>query len=225
MVQVRVMTYNIFMGGRRGPALHAVVRDSAPDVLVVNEAPKRLFESRLRCRRLSGEWRLRYVAGGRDAGSNMLAVSDLVAVGYSATEVLPQPPFQPRRGIVSAQLAADGRPFGVVGCHLSLDRGRRLGEVERVLDVADAFEGPVVVAGDLNERPTGPSWRRLLDSGFHDHGSADWKTFPSDRPDRRIDALLVRGAAKVLRHGGPDVDELRLERASDHRPVLAVLGL
>src|SRR4051794_1697152 len=151
----------------------------------------------------------------------MLAVSDLVTVGGSATGGLPQTTLHPRRGIVSAQLAADGRPFGVVGCHLSLDRGRRLREVQRVLDVAEGFEGPVVVAGDLNERPSGPSWRRFLDSGFRDHGSADWKTFPSDRPDRRIDALMVRGAAKVLRHGGPDVDELRLERGRDHPPGLA----
>src|SRR3954452_7388993 len=83
MVQVRVMTYNIFMGGRRGSALHSVVRASAPDVLVVNEAPKRLFESGRLCRRLSVEWRLRYVAGGRAAGSNMLAVSGLVA-GWGA---------------------------------------------------------------------------------------------------------------------------------------------
>ena len=33
------MTYNIFMGGRKGAALHEVIREAAPDVLLVNEIP------------------------------------------------------------------------------------------------------------------------------------------------------------------------------------------
>ena len=38
---VRVMTYNILLSGRRGAPLHDLVRTVAPDVLMVNEAPKR----------------------------------------------------------------------------------------------------------------------------------------------------------------------------------------
>jgi endonuclease/exonuclease/phosphatase family metal-dependent hydrolase len=84
---------------------------------------------------------------------------------------------------------------------------------------------PVVVAGDLNERPDGPSWERLREAGFVDHGDREWRTFPADRPDRRIDALLVRGGARVPHHGDPGVPEELLAAASDHRPVLAVLDL
>lgn len=223
MTHLRVMTYNILLGGRRGQPLHEVVRAVAPDVLLVNEAPKRPLLWRRDCRHLADRWHLRYVAGGRSAGSNMLVVRHGVGVKAVHTEVLPQPFGQPRRGVVAAQLHVHGRLVGVVSCHLSLDRERRGQEVARAIEVADGLRGPVILAGDLNEPPDGPSWAALRRAGFVDHGGRDWLTFPSDAPKRRIDALLVRGGAEVLHHGDPGVDLDLLAAASDHRPVLAEL--
>lgn len=225
MTRARVMTYNILMGGRRGRALHEVVRASRPDILLVNESPKQILVWKRQCLRLAEEWAMRYVAGGRPAGSNMIAVGPGVAVRSAGAEVLPQPWFQPRRGIAWAQLSVRGRLTGVVSCHLSLDRERRLREVERVVAVAGRLRGPVVVGGDLNEGPAGPSWQRLRAAGFVDHGAKSWPTFPADGPEKRIDALLVRGDVDVLSHGDPGVPERMLAAASDHLPVLAVLDL
>jgi endonuclease/exonuclease/phosphatase (EEP) superfamily protein YafD len=225
MTLLRVMTYNIFMGGRKGAAVHEVVRVAAPDVLLVNESPKTPLLWRRRCERLAARWRLTYVTGGRSAGSNMIAVGRRVSVKHAESRVLRQPLFQPRRGIASAQLHIEGRLVGVVACHLSLDRPRRAVEVEQVLQTANRLRGVVIVAGDLNERPDGPSWQRLRQAGYRDHGSGDWKTFPADQPDRRIDALLVRGDATVLHHGDPGPDSRLLARASDHRPILATLEI
>lgn len=224
MTRARVMTYNIFMGGRRGRALHRVVAVSSPDILLVNESPKQFLFWRRECRRLTETWGMRFVTGGRPAGSNMIVVAPGVAVKSSGSEVLPQPLFQPRRGIAWAQLRVAGSLLGVVSCHLSLDRERRAREIEKVVAVARRLRGPVVVAGDLNERPEGPSWERLRRAGYVDHGSREWRTFPADAPEKRIDALLVRGAA-VLSHGDPGVRPELLAAGSDHRPVLAVLDL
>jgi endonuclease/exonuclease/phosphatase family metal-dependent hydrolase len=218
---VRVMTYNILLGGRRGAPLHDLVRRVAPDVLLVNESPKRPLLSRRDCRRLCDLWGMRYVAGGRDAGSNMIAVRGPVEVRWSRTEVLRQPRFQPRRGLAVAQLRVHGRLLGVVSCHLSLDAERRRHEVGRALAVAALLRGPVVLAGDLNEKPQGPAWRELVRAGFVDHGDRSWRTFPSEAPSARIDALLVRGAANVLHHGDPGVPVELQTAASDHRGVLA----
>jgi endonuclease/exonuclease/phosphatase family metal-dependent hydrolase len=77
----------------------------------------------------------------------------------------------------------------------------------------------------LNEGPRSPSWRRLGAAGYVDHGSPSWPTFPAVEPVKRIDALLVTGSESVLHHGSPGVTEELLGRASDHRPVLAVLDL
>jgi endonuclease/exonuclease/phosphatase family metal-dependent hydrolase len=219
------MTYNILMGGRGGSDLHCVVRSNAPDALLINESPKTPVLWNRRCRRLAEAWEMRYVAGGRPAGSNMIAVHDGVVVKASGTETLRQPVFQPRRGIVWAQLRLQGRLLGVVCCHLSLDPERRLREVDRVLEVADRLRGPVIIGGDLNEQPAGPVWLRLAGAGFVDHGSRRDRTFPADDPRKRIDALVVRGSVDVLTHGVPALDEELMGRASDHRPVLATLAL
>jgi endonuclease/exonuclease/phosphatase family metal-dependent hydrolase len=223
MTRLRVMTYNILLGGRRGDPLHDVVRSVAPDVLLVNESPKTPVVWKWACRRLATRWDLRYVVGGRPAGSNMVAVGRGVSVKSAVQQTLRQPRLRPRRGIAAAQLRVDGRLVGVVSCHLSLDRDRRLQEVRSVLSVARAMRGPVIVAGDLNEPPNGPAWALLRQAGFVDHGSKAWRTFPSDRPERRIDALLVRGEATVVHHGDPGLDPALLAAASDHRPVLAEL--
>lgn len=219
------MTYNIWMGGRRASSLRDCVRAAAPDVLLVNESPKTPLLWRGRCHRRCHEWSLRYVAGGRNAGSNMVAVADGVEVTSTSVATLRQPLFQPRRGIAAAQLRVGGVLVGVVSCHLSLDAARRAAEVERVVEVADRLEGTVIVGGDLNERPGGPSWQRLRAAGYVDHGSGEWLTFPAQAPTKRIDALLVRGEGVVTHHGDPGVDEGLQALASDHRPVLATLAL
>ena len=224
--RIRVVTYNILLGGRRGAPVQQVVRRMDPDVLLVNESPKTPLLWRSRCRRLVERWGMRLVVGGRPAGSNMVCVRPGVWTKASGSESLRQPPLQPRRGIAWAQLRVDGRLLGVISCHLSLDRDRRMREVQRVIEVASRLRGPVVVAGDLNERPSGPSWQRLRDAGFRDHGSGTWLTYPTDAPDARIDALVLRGStARVLSHGDPGVPDVLLGLASDHRPVLAEIEL
>ena len=226
MTRIRVATYNILMGGRRGTPVHEVVRRLEADVLLVHASPKQPLHWKRRCRALAERWGLRYVAGGRPAGSNLIVVGAAIAVKSAGSEKLKQPWFQPRRGIAWAQLRVEGRLFGAVSCHLSLDRERRLREVQRIIDVASGLRGPVIVAGDLNEPPRGPSWQRLRDAGFVDRGDNTWPTFPADAPETRIDALLVRGtSAGVLSHGDPAVPDALLREASDHRPVLAELEL
>ena len=219
------MTYNILMGGRKGSPLHEVVRGVAPAVLLVNESPKLPILWKRRCTQLSERWGMRYVGGGREAGSNLIAVSGDVRVKSVTARKLKQPLFKPRRGIAAAQLRVDGKLFGVVACHLSLTREGRASEVEQVLAIASTLRGPVVVAGDLNEKPGGPSWQRLQQAGFADHGSSEWRTYPADNPTTRIDALLVRGSVTVEQHGDPGVPEELQVRASDHRGILAVIDL
>lgn len=225
MTRVRVMTYNILMGGRNGSDLHTVVRAVAPDVLLVNESPKMPFLWKRRARRLADAWDMAYSVGGRTAGSNMITAAPNVGVKARGAETLDQPLFHPRRGIAWAQLRVQGRLLGVVCCHLSLDRQRRLAETDRVLEVANRLRGPVVIGGDLNETPDGPVWQRFARAGYVDHGSRRDRTFPADDPVKRIDALLVRGSADVLEHGVPDVDRNWMAAASDHLPLVATLRL
>ncbi|HET7387903.1 MAG TPA: endonuclease/exonuclease/phosphatase family protein [Nocardioidaceae bacterium] len=223
MPSARVMTYNILNGGERGAALHDVVREVDPDVLLVQETPKLPLLWRKGCRRLVQAWGMRLVTGGRTAGSNLIAVRRGIAVKSAGSVAFHDGSFAPRRGVAWAQLRIEGRLVGVVCTHFSLEAWRREREVERVLSVAAGLRGSVIVGGDLNERPVAPNWRRLVSAGYVDHGTKRWRTFPSDEPTKRIDALLVRGQAEVVHHGGPGVPDEMLVAGSDHRPVLAVL--
>ena len=63
-----------------------------------------------------------------------------------------------------------------------------------------------------------------MSAGFVDAGSEKHLTFSSKAPERRIDALVVKGAT-VRSHGIPDLPAELLGRASDHLPVVAVLDL
>ena len=224
MTTVRVMAYNI-LRGRHRLQLARVVRSMAPDVLVVSESPRQPVLWRWQCQRLSREWGLRYVAGGRTAGGNLLLTSPWVQAVSADAWCLAKPWFQPRRGIVTAQLRVGSVEFGVVGCHLSLAPRSRHREVEMVIEAAGDLRGPIVVAGDLNERPDGDCWARLQAAGFIDAGNTSGATFPANCPDRRIDALLVRGDAMIAEQQSPEVDPALLAAASDHRPVAAVLEI
>jgi endonuclease/exonuclease/phosphatase family metal-dependent hydrolase len=222
MTSVRFLTYNV-LGGKARVALRSVVRAVDPDVMVVNESPQVPLLWRAQCTSLAREWNLQHVAGGRNAGRNMILAQHHVGVADTHVERIRQPRLQPIRGVVSAQLQVDSHRFGVVGAHLGLGSDARIHEVEHVLRRAELLDGPVVVAGDLNERPSGPAWQRLRAAGFVDHGDRDDLTFPAEHPVKRIDAVLVRGDVRVARHRIPGLQPELLRLASDHLPVVATL--
>ncbi len=217
------MTYNVHGLRDDLTALTTVVDELRPDVLVVQEAPK-LLRWRSRCARLARAAGLLYVAGGRTAGGNLLLAHPRTVVHGHAEERIPQRLRDPIRGVVSATLAIGGTRFGVVGVHLSLSAAGRARDVDQVLATVRSYgDLPVLVAGDLNEHPGGPSWRALTGAGLQDVAGAQAPTFPAGEPRARIDAVFASAATVRGRFVDlPDDAERRalLARASDHLPVV-----
>lgn len=220
---ITVVSYNVY-GARHREALHEVLTRLAPDVLVVNEAPKLPFGWRRQCDRLARSAGLRRAAGGKDAGGNMICVSPRVSVESSTARRLAQPPFAPRRGIVTAQCEVDGVQFGVVGIHLSLSGASRPAEAAEAVADMGRLHGPLVLCGDLNERPEMACWKVFRGIGFVDPAEPGAFTWTAADPSQRIDGLLVRGA-QALQHVVPDLPSSLLATASDHLPVLARLDM
>lgn len=219
MALLTIVSYNIY-GARHRAVLRTVVRALAPDVLVVSETPKVPLIWRWQCDRLARSWGMRRAAGGRDAGSNMICVSPRVEVLDGTTRRLAQPRFNPRRGIVTVQCAADGKDFGVVGVHLSLIARSRPAEAAEAVSDSRRLRGPLLLCGDFNESPHRPAWQVFREAGLVDNAEPAALTSPAGAPANRIDGLLVRGAA-VVEHGVPAVQGIALDAASDHLPVLA----
>ena len=226
MTAVRLLTYNVRSMRDDRAALGRVLRSAEPDVVLVQESP-RFARWRSLCAQLARLGNLVVVGGGRYAGSNLILSSLAVDVVSTAQVPFTWDPRLHRRGTALAVLSKGGHRFAVAGIHLDLVEQPRLRHV-RELDAALArhvpADVPVVVGGDVNDRPGSPTWTALTahrQDAFAVAGGGSAFTSPARQPVRRIDAVfadprITVSSARVL--DDPDV-----LRASDHRPVLVEL--
>ncbi len=223
-VGLRVLTYNVH--GRRDDraALAAAVRALEPDVVVVQEAPRR-FGWRHGCAALADSFGLVVAAGGLPALGNLILVSLRVKVHDTWCMRYPLTPGRHLRGAAFARCSAGGAGFTVSGSHLATDPGERPAQAKLWKAELSAVQGPLVAAGDLNEGPGGESWETVADGLVDTAGDAHARTptFPARSPRTRLDAVFVSRDVRVRGHTVVDTDQTR--RASDHLPVLAELAV
>jgi endonuclease/exonuclease/phosphatase family metal-dependent hydrolase len=224
-VPLRVMSYNIHSQRDDTAALAEVVRAAAPDVLIVQEGPRR-FRWRRKCASLADSVGLVVAAGGLPALGNLLLTSLRVRVLATRCQRYPLTPGRHLRGAAYAECQVGRGRFLLAGSHLSTDPAERPAQASAFKRELTAARLPVVAGADLNEEPDGPAWRTVAE-GLTDTavaaGQADGHTFPCADPHRRIDALFVDPRITVVGHDV--VDTPRARRASDHLPILADLLL
>jgi endonuclease/exonuclease/phosphatase family metal-dependent hydrolase len=229
---VRVLSYNLRSLRDDEDALARVVRACRPDLVLAQEAP-RFFRWRKHAARLAAKSGLVVLSGGATAAGPLLLCSLRATVERTEDVLLPLTPGLHRRGFATAVVRFGAARVGVLSCHLSLDAEERYEQSGALLDRLAALGAPNTVAGgDLNERPSGPAFRRIAERLGDCHATAPWgggNTFPPGDPDRRIDALFTGGDAEVLACGVPwdlpGVSRADLLAASDHLPVLAAIAL
>ena len=108
----------------------------------------------------------------------------------------------------------------VVFCtHLSLTEKDRIDAVKIIEEAIKAYQKPVLLAGDLNDTP-GSTMMQLLQHHFQLLSSNAF-SFPSDKPDRCIDYILMHHKQKV---SVLKAEVLNEPVASDHRPVMVQLN-
>ncbi|MBI4943088.1 MAG: endonuclease/exonuclease/phosphatase family protein [Actinobacteria bacterium] len=222
---LRVVSWNIrdLLGDPL--AVHRVLRALEPDVACLQEVPRRPG-SRWQASTLARATGLLYVAGGRDSGGTALLVSLRTEVGRARAVRLPVGGRTSRtRGAVVAEVGLPGTGrVAVASVHLSLDADERLRHCASGVDLLGRTGRPPVVCGDLNERPDGPAWRAWGDD-VRDPAPGAPPTFPAKGPRSRLDAVLVGSGVEVLGYGDGGADPVDVRAASDHVPVVAVLGL
>lgn len=221
MSQLRVLTYNVRSLRDDVDALARVVQRAEPDVVAVQEAPRFL---RWRSKRAALARRCGLVVGTADRTGGLFLMTSLrTEVLASSYTLLPKTPRLHHRAVVTVDVRVAGAHWTVGSVHFSLDAEQRRSHLPAVWAALDAAH-PLAVAGDINEDPDGPVFAELagrLQDCFAVAGNGSGLTAPATNPRRRIDAVFVSPSVTVEQCevlNGPDV-----ERASDHRPVLAVL--
>jgi endonuclease/exonuclease/phosphatase family metal-dependent hydrolase len=227
--RLRVLSYNIHSQRDDRAALVAVVRAAAPDVVIVQEAPRR-FRWRHKCAALAHAFGMVVAAGGLPSLGNLLLTSLRVNVHATWCWRYPLTPGRHLRGAAFAECSVGSpdpaRRFVVAGTHLSTDPVERPVQGTLFAAALKDVRRPVVVGADLNEPPGGTSWLEVAD-GLVDAaeaaGRGDRLTFPCADPRTRIDGLFVHPDLTVVNYDVIDTPLAR--RASDHLPVLADLLL
>ncbi|MFI5933305.1 endonuclease/exonuclease/phosphatase family protein [Actinoplanes sp. NPDC051494] len=223
-VSLRVLSYNVHGLRDDRAALSGLVREIAPDVVIVQEAPRR-FRWRTRCAALADSFGMVVAEGGMPALGNLLLVSLRVRVHETWCLRYPLTPGRHLRGAAFARCSVRGARFTVSGSHLATDPAERPTQAALWKESLAGVEGPLVAGGDLNEGPGGGAWRTVAD-GLTDTagpGGGSTLTFPATLPRLRLDGLFVSPGIGVKHYEVVESDAAR--RASDHLPVLAELTL
>ncbi|MGC1210602.1 MAG: endonuclease/exonuclease/phosphatase family protein [Micromonospora sp.] len=222
---LRVVSYNVHTQRDDTAALAAVVREAAPDVVIVQEGPRR-FRWRHKTAALAESFGLVVGAGGLPSLGNLLLTSLRVRVRATHYQRYPLTPGRHLRGAAYAECEVPGARFLLAGSHLSTDPAERPAQAAAFKRELTAATLPVIAGADLNEGPDGPAWRTVAE-GLTDSAvaadRADRCTYSCANPRRRIDALFVDPRITVVDYDVVDTPLTR--RASDHFPVLVDLLL
>ena len=229
---IRVLSYNIRSMRDDTQALARVITACAPDLVLVQEAP-RFFRWRKKLARLAAASGQVIVTGGATATGPAILGSLRATVERTEDVLLPLTPGLHRRGFATAVLRFGGARLGVLSCHLSLDDDERYEQAGLLLDRLAGLGTPHAIAGgDLNESPDGRTFRRLTDGLQDCRATAPWgaeHTWTRDAPHRRIDAIFATKGIEVLGCGVPldlpGLSEADLRAATDHLPFLAALRI
>ncbi len=220
--QVRVVSYNVRSLRDDADAVAAILRDLAPDLVCVQEAPRFLF-SRSKCAALAAAAGMAVLSGGRSAAGNLLLGGARVHLVRASQFRLPRSGRRHRRAVAVAAVEVDGAPVTLAGTHLSLDPLERDKQARRL--VSRLPEQTVVLGADVNDSPGSPTWQVLtevLSDGYAVRPAGGELTFPARDPNRRIDGVFVSSDITVTGCGVPP-GLANPAAATDHLPVVADL--
>lgn len=224
MAELRVLTYNVRSLRDDVDELAAIIRSCAPDVVCIQEAP-RFVRWRSKRAKLARECGLVVATADRPGGLLVMTSLRASILGTSFA-LLPLSSGKHRRAVEIAHIEVAGQEWRIASVHLSTDATERVQHLEPLWSaLGPVDQPPLVVAGDVNERPGGAvfaSFTSRMQDCFATAGSGDGATSPAGGPHQRIDAVFA--APGITVHSCEVIAASAAARASDHLPVLAVLS-
>ncbi|MBA1444139.1 MAG: endonuclease/exonuclease/phosphatase family protein [Chromatiales bacterium] len=121
-------------------------------------------------------------------------------------------PGLPGRGAMLMEFATSEKPLGVCIMHLALGRRARLRQFSYISELVSHYSH-LILMGDFNCGCGSREFRFLMDNTDLQGTSCDLKTFPSWRPNRRLDHILASPSLRVAKAEVLDYAH------SDHLPI------
>lgn len=228
---LRVLSYNMTANRSDPRATVELVRSVRPDVVVVQDGPRRL-RWRSRCADLANRFGLVYAGGGEPALGNVIFVGLRVPVLEAWCVQYPLTPGRLMRGAALVRASVAGRPFALAGTRLSAYPDEHLGQVTVLSRVLADLPVPVILAADLGDAVGAPAWRVLADGRVAAGGDdvpggdgvprADRGPRSGPRFPTRRSVILVDPGLEVLEHRRIPLPRLRSD--SDANAATAILA-
>lgn len=124
----------------------------------------------------------------------------------------------PGRGVTTFSLNHQGQEIFVVNAHLSLGKKAQMTQLKFIADLV-AKHTHVIVLGDLNLTPDFLGASSLLTTHLRSVLANNNPTYPSWKPKKQLDYILVSSSFNIINAGVISSDY------SDHLPVFAELEL
>jgi endonuclease/exonuclease/phosphatase family metal-dependent hydrolase len=228
----RVLTYNIHHCAGTDdkidiPRIANVIQSVHPDLVALQEVDVKTrraggVDQAAELARLTGLHPFFAKAMDYDGGEYGLLILSRQPLSQTAVHPLPNDSGREPRVLAEVHLRLGDISIAFLCTHLDHQSDLlRLKQVKQITDLAATLPEPLtLLAGDLNAKPTAKSIVSLLQHWTD--ATAPAPTFPSDKPNQKIDYILHRPAAPLKVVETQVLDE---PVASDHRPVLAVFAV
>ena len=233
-MKLKAMTYNIYSGRDLARDLNlehaaSVIRAVQPDFVVLNEVRSHTedvgpLSQADELGRLTGYYpifgKAIDILGGEygNAFLSRLPVASFEVIHIPDAERTGDY-FYEHRCILRVVLLAEKQPFTVLATHFGLAPAEQELAVQTVLGLLAQEKNPVLLMGDLNAEPDAPVLQPLFDVLRDAAEGSGILTFPSGKPEIKIDHILYTKPFRAENVYSIDTQN------SDHRPLIALLAL
>ena len=219
--QMKVMTYNVRHCAGMDLVLDydrtaAVIVQQQPDVVALQELDSMTGRSgqRYQLGELANRTKYHPVFGAAiDYDGGKYGVGILSRETPLSTKCIPLPGDEPR-----VLLVVELQDCVIACTHLDLEEEPRLASVPLIMEEAQRWQKPFLLAGDWNDTPNAELLQQMTE--YFTILSGNEASYPADEPQECLDYIAIskRRPVEVL-----ETDVINEPAASDHRPV--VVGL
>jgi endonuclease/exonuclease/phosphatase family metal-dependent hydrolase len=231
---LRIATYNILAGDRGLKGIIETLRTANADVIALQEVDRLTRRSKkvdqasviAAALKMSHAFVSHFPYQGGEFGVALLS-------RFPIEDVQRHQAAKSRLALLSAKVRAPTGPIEVVVVHFNVTMpfdesakqaksdAARLQDAKKAFDLAGLSKLPLIIAGDFNDDTGSPPYELMKEAKLQDScaGNVWSKTWSSTLPVTRIDYVWASGHFTVH-----DCRTLSSD-ASDHLPVVAVLGL